>query len=82
MSARMTATVLAVMLLVLEVNAKYGSIPGFRCSLQERNLDQMTLQRKLIQRSPCSEDGGDIGIIGQHLAVNHIPFLISGTLKK
>eukprot|EP00042_Codosiga_hollandica_P050286 m.596963 g.596963 ORF g.596963 m.596963 type:complete len:386 (-) comp58060_c0_seq1:96-1253(-) len=59
------------------VSAGYGRFFFNRCFIKRENLSQLRIQAFLRGRQPTSLDPGAVGIIGQHMAFNEIPYLIA-----
>ncbi len=68
---------LVVLALASSVHGRFG-LPFNRCSLTRMATDQMALQAQLASADPCGRDKGRIGVIGQPIASEFIPFLITG----
>ena len=75
--ATVAGLALRLVMLVSLVGAEYSWLPFWRCPMNR--LDQVSLQRALLRTDSCASQPVT-GLIGQHLALNHIPYAVAAHL--
>ena len=71
--ATVAGLVLQIVAIAALATADYSWLPFRRCPMN--SLDQISLQRALLRTDACASPPVT-GLIGQHLALNHIPYAV------